>query len=126
MVAAAKIEETTRRYADESKVWWDAAPAQTRTTMFWSGTLGGLVGLLVGLVSPKKSAAVLTAFAGSAVAMLAGASFAKAAQWEPVFVQSWTPAHWAGVWAVAAAMGAMFQTSRVKAPSGAKIAAPQA
>lgn len=126
IIAAAKMQQSAQRVADDAKLWWSAAPGQTRTTMFWAGTFGGLVGLLVGLVSPKKSAAVLTAFAGSAIALLAGSALAKEAHWTPEFAANWSTLHWAGVWAVCAAAGAMIQTSRSRPQARQRLQPAQA
>ena len=63
-------------FADELTRYWNALPQSTRMTLFWSSVLGGLLGIALGLVLPKRAAAVVTSVLGGGLVIFAGSWFA--------------------------------------------------
>lgn len=76
---------------------------------------GALAGMLIGLFRPGKSAAMITAMAGSAIVLFAGIWLVSA--WELPFegVLTREPIAWANIWLVMSLGGWIFQLSRMLA-----------
>ncbi|TVQ60479.1 MAG: hypothetical protein EA378_11425 [Phycisphaerales bacterium] len=64
----------------EAGTFWHSIPPKERFVLLGAGIAGGVLGLLVGLAMPKRSAMLVTALAGSAVWLLGLALAAGTAQ----------------------------------------------
>ncbi len=103
---------------DEAGALWDSIPARERFVLLGSGLAGGVLGLLVGLAMPKRSAMVVTALAGSAVWLLGLALAAGTAQLTIPSMLGEDPAARLILWVAVALVGVGGQvivTKRVKA-----------
>ncbi len=73
--AAARVRVFVRGFTDEFARYWNGLPQSTRMTLFWSSVVGGLLGIAIGLVLPKRAAAVVTSVLGAGMVLLAGSWF---------------------------------------------------
>jgi hypothetical protein len=74
--AAERVRVFVGGFTDELARYWNALAKDTRMTLFWSGVLGGLLGFALGLVLPKRAAAVVTSVLGGGLVIIAGSWFA--------------------------------------------------
>jgi len=88
---------------------WRQIPPLDRLVMLGGGAIGAAIGLLFGLVMPKRSAALVTALAGSAM-LLAGMTWMSSGFNMPGAEQlAHAPKRWVIVWLVLALLGFVWQ-----------------
>jgi hypothetical protein len=113
-----KIEEQAERaqqFAQEmGRRWgeaWASVEPGTRMIMLGACVVGGVVGVLFGLLMPKRSAAVVTSLAGSAIALMSIVWLAGAfeAPGRSVFEQP--PQGMVVIWVIASLVGMIIQMS---------------
>ena len=86
-----------------------------------SSTLAGLaLGLLIGVAMPKKSSALVTSLAGSALWLSAGVALLRSGVEEPPEMLNQPPLVWAVVWGVVAVAGMAVQFGLLKRKDGKK------
>jgi hypothetical protein len=59
------VQEFGQRLIDALRTKWDGMPQKARPTLVLSSVVGGVVGLLLGVIAPTFSAALITALGGS-------------------------------------------------------------
>jgi len=92
---------------------WATVPALDRLVLVGAGAVGGVLGLLFGLAMPKRSAALVTALAGSAVALAGVGYFAGYFSLPGGEALLASPTRWAVIWGMLAIGGFMFQIYRL-------------
>jgi hypothetical protein len=104
--------ERSREFLDEvsasAQREWQARSPRDRAWVLGGGVLGFVTGLLAGVVFTKRSTALLTAMAGSAVWMFAGVSLIRAGGDAPGWLD-FSPQAWAIAWAGATIIGLTLQ-----------------
>lgn len=118
---AVRCEAIVREGADMAKGHWNALSQRERIVVVGS-TFGSLaLGLLVGFMMPKKSTAFITALAGSAVWLTAGAILIDAFIPSMRGLTDQPPTVWAGVWSFTFLLGLVVQLAGLGgAPTGKK------
>lgn len=100
--------------AGELSAEWKEIPHQERLLLSGSGVLGSVVGLFFGLTMPRKSAAVVTAMAGSAIWLTNAAWIADAAGSSYSARVEWTASLKLLTWLFVSFLGAAWQISRLR------------
>lgn len=106
---AVRCEAIVREGLDMAKSHWNALSQRERLVVV-SSTFGSLaLGLLIGFMMPKKATAFITALAGSAIWLTAGAMLIEAFLPAMRGLTDQPPTVWAGVWAFAFLVGLVVQ-----------------
>lgn len=108
LLAAARVRAVVIEAGDFAQTQWSALPVRDRTVLLGATATSFGVGLLAGLVLPKRSSALVTALLGSAIWLTAAVWLIEGvAALEPVraTVAGKSPLFWAIVWSVAAGIG---------------------
>ena len=104
-----RCDAIVREGADMAKSHWNALSQRERLVVVGS-TLGSLaLGLLIGFMMPKKATAFITALAGSAIWLTAGALLIEALLPAMRGLTDQPPTVWAGVWAFVFLVGLVVQ-----------------
>lgn len=106
--------EFVREISSELGKEWNDLKHRDRLLLMGSGFCGGIVGLFCGLTMPRRSAAVVTAMAGSAIWLTNAAWIAEAADSAYTAKIEWTPAFKLGLWIVVSLIGAGWQIMRLR------------
>ncbi len=123
---AGKVRAFVDEHRVELKAKWDTLPTQSRT-MLLACTGGGLVlGVLIGLAAPKKSATLVTSLAGSAAVMGFGYWLLHAMNAELAEKIPQSPIVVGGIWAVLALVGLGVQSQSSGGETKQPPAAPAA
>lgn len=112
--AAERSKAFLKEVTEKLRADYEARPGRDRLVIL-SGTLAGLgLGLLLGVAMPKRSSALVTSLAGSALWLAAGVALVRATtDPTPGFVNQ-PPLVWAVVWGVAAVAGMAIQFGLIK------------
>ncbi len=111
---------------------WASMPARSRSGIIGGALSAGVLGLLLGFLAPKRSAALITAILGSGLVLASGGSLVNIFSADlPAGVTSVLnaePHHWLIAWGVLSLLGVAAQWHTLKRPALAKPAprAPQA
>lgn len=123
---AGKVREFVDEHRAQIRARWDAMPAQSRM-MLMSCAGGGLVlGVLIGLAAPKKSATLVTSLAGSAAVMGFGYWLLHAMNAELAEKVPQSPIVVGGIWAVLTLIGLGVQSQSGGGETKPAPAAPSA
>lgn len=102
---------------------WSRTPSDSKLVLTGGAFGGALLGLIVGVVMPKKSAALFTAFLGAASLLACGTWLAHAAQVPGHELLNRGPVVWLVAWLVAGIAGVSIQTARrEKSPEKNRVA----
>lgn len=99
---------------------WSSLPAKARHSLIVAGLAGASLGLVVGVIMPRKSAALMTATLGSAMMLGSSVSLVRtmdaAAMPQKLLamLEQRGPAAWLVAWAALAVLGMIIQASRRK------------
>ncbi len=113
--------ERTRAFVEAARTriseTWTSIPPDVRASSTLAAIAGGFVGLLVGVLAPRKSCALMTSLVGSGVLLLCGAWLAHA--FAPDAAARFNPSTqvWLGVWGGLTAIGLISQVRRHKEPA---------
>jgi MFS family permease len=111
---SATARERATAIATDLKAKFDALAPRDQLIIAGGGILGGLIGLLAGLVKPKKTAAILSALLGSAIALV---SLTWTSREYDLPIESYlqhTPMRWLGIWLITAGVGLAIQLMMMK------------
>lgn len=118
LIETGKRANEARRFAaelaGEMKAEWNDLPHRERLLLAGSGVGGSILGLFFGLTMPRRSAAIVTAMAGSAIWLTNAAWIADAAGSSYTAKVEWTPMLKLGTWVVVSFIGAAWQISRLR------------
>lgn len=107
--------ETVRTFiahkAEEVRAAWDEVPDSARFALGVSGVAGAVIGFLLGLLAPKRAAAVATALFGSALILGCGGWLAEALSLPGHQYLDQRAVVWLPVWIGIAVVGFAVQTS---------------
>ncbi|MGP1347067.1 MAG: hypothetical protein ACTS3F_10430, partial [Phycisphaerales bacterium] len=104
---------------DELAPHWNAQGERERLLITASGIAGLLLGVALGMILPKKSAGLVTAFIGAAMWLFAAMWLLNLAGWAGADWLPKTATAWTITWAITALIGTLFQwTGAIR--SGAK------
>ena len=92
---------------------WRSVPPLDRLVLVGAAAVGGALGLLFGLSMPRRSAALVTALFGSAVALGGVGYFAGSFSLPGREALLASPTRWVVVWGLLAVAGFMFQIYRL-------------
>lgn len=106
---AERVRRFTNEVIAEAGAGWSDAPAQSRLAIFAGSMSGIAAGFLFGLAMPRRSAAIVTAMAGSALWLANIAFVLDAANLPSVSVDSLSPATKLGIWGAVAMIGVVWQ-----------------
>ncbi len=106
------------KVGESSRSRWEALSARQRIVMLGAGLIGMAAGLLFGMTMPSRSAALMTAMAGSAVALGCGLMLAESYDMPRDWLLDQRPSTWAIGWGVAAAIGLTFQMTVARRGKG--------
>ncbi len=104
--------EVASQLQDEIQDLWSRTPSDSKLTITGGAFGGALLGLIIGAVMPKKSAALFTSFLGAAAVLACGTWLAHAAQIPGHDLLNRGPIVWLGIWLVTGIVGVVIQTSR--------------
>ncbi|MEM9064386.1 MAG: hypothetical protein AAGB51_02730 [Planctomycetota bacterium] len=117
---AERVRRFTNELISEAGGGWSDASAQTRLAIL-AGTMGGAAGgLLFGLAMPRKSAAIVTAMAGSALWLANGAWVLDTLNLPQISMDAVSPAVRLGVWGGVALLGVTWQLAAISRAKAAK------
>lgn len=122
---AGKIHVFAERAFEHLKAWWAATPEQSRQTLLLALGGGLVLGVLLGLAAPKKSAMLVTALAGSGAMLACGVWLLNATSPDLASKIPWTPIVTASVWGGLVLLGLGVQWQHDEKPPAPKPA-PQA
>ncbi|MFO0834841.1 MAG: hypothetical protein U0638_07710 [Phycisphaerales bacterium] len=111
---------------------WASMPMRSRSSIAGGGLAAGVLGLLLGFLAPKRSAALITAILGSGLVLACGGSlvsiFSADLPASVTNVLNAEPRHWLIAWGALSLLGVAAQWHTLKRPAFAKPAprAPQA
>lgn len=94
------------------KDYWDRTPPKSRLLLIAAALVAGLAGALVGQIMPTKAAVVLTAMAGSAMALFSGVYLARAFEAPFAAKLDLGPTIWLCIWGGMAFIGVVSQLRR--------------
>lgn len=117
--AKGELPQTGSAYKDlkaELADVWSRTPDRSRIILIAAAGIGALAGILIGQIMPTKAAAVLTAMAGSGMALASGDWLARAFDAPFRSVLDSGPLLWLSLWAVATFVGVVVQFHRRKPP----------
>jgi len=97
------------KVGESSRSRWEGLTARQRLVMLGGAIVGLATGLLFGMTMPSRSAALMTAMAGSGIAMGCGLLLAESYDVPRDWLLNQRPSTWAIMWGVAAAVGLTFQ-----------------
>lgn len=117
---AQKVKEVLAAKAQDIRTAWDARSGQDRAILAIAGLGSAAVGFVLGLFAPRRSAAIATALAGSAVALASSAWLISAAQLPGREYLDQTAIVWLIIWLVVAAMGVAVQITTIKKKKSAQ------
>lgn len=116
--AAGQTRQFFERLARQTRSLWDDLSPREQAVIVGGTLAGGVVGLLVGLVMPRKSAAIVTAMAGAALWLASATWLAHAARVPGRELLHRSPLAWAAIWLAVSALGVAVQLARLRpAPS---------
>lgn len=118
--------EVASQLQDEIQDLWSRTPTDSRLTLTGGAFGGALLGLIIGVVMPKKSAALFTSFLGAASVLACGTWLANAAQLPGHEMLNRGPIAWLGIWLVTGIAGVVIQTSRHEKSAAKAKAQPAA
>jgi len=104
----ARVRAFFAQLADELSPIWKDLPARDRALLILASITGWAVGLALGMVIPKKSAAIVAAGAGAALWLPAALWLAHAAGMSPNAIPN-DGLLWLGIWAGLSVLGAGIQ-----------------
>lgn len=96
-----------RSFTDNAAGYWNAMPPQSRTTIVLGAVAGGLLGLLIGAIAPRRAAAIMTGLCGSGVLLACGLALTE--RLAIIEVPRWPLQGWLIAWAVVGVFGAAAQ-----------------
>jgi len=99
--------DLSRSFADNAVGYWNALPPQSRTTIVLGAIAGGLLGLLIGAIAPRRAAAIMTGLCGSGVLLACGVALTE--RMDIAQVPRWPLQSWLIAWAVVGVVGAAAQ-----------------
>ncbi|MDX2016681.1 MAG: hypothetical protein SFY95_03455 [Planctomycetota bacterium] len=111
---AATARERASAIGADLKAKFDALAPRDQLIISGGGVLGGLIGLLAGLVKPKKTAAILSALLGSAIALVSLTWTSREYDLPFASYLQHTPMRWLGLWLITAGVGLAIQLSMMK------------
>ncbi len=114
--------EVASQLQDEIQDLWSRTPSDSKLTITGGAFGGALLGLIIGVLMPKKSAALFTSFLGAASLLACGTWLAQAASIPGHELLNRGPIAWLGIWLVTGIAGVVIQTSRRE--KAARKAAP--
>ncbi|MEZ6242049.1 MAG: hypothetical protein R3B57_03310 [Phycisphaerales bacterium] len=97
------------KVGDSTRSEWETLSPRQRVVMLGAALVGLATGLLFGMTMPTRSAALMTAMAGSGVAIGCGLMLAESYDVPRDWLLNQRPSTWAILWGVAAAVGLTFQ-----------------
>lgn len=112
--AAGQTRQFVERLARQTRSLWDDLSPREQAVLVGGTLVGGIVGLLVGLVMPRKSAAIVTAMAGAALWLASTTWLAHAAQVPGRELLHRSPLAWAGIWLAVSVLGVVVQLARLR------------
>ena len=108
----------TRRFfehlARQTRTLWADLSPREQAVLVGGSLVGGVLGLLVGLVMPRKSAAIVTAMAGAGLWLASATWLAHAAQIPGRELLHRSPLAWAAIWLAVSALGVAVQLTRLR------------
>lgn len=104
--------EAATQLQEQVQDLWSRTPSDSKLTLTGGAFGGALLGLIVGVVMPKKSAALFTAFLGAASLLACGTWLAHAAQLPGHGMLDRGPVAWLLIWLATGAAGVVIQTAR--------------
>lgn len=115
-----QIKEHVRNAAEQSKAFlayvrdsaraeWDARTSRERVVILGSGMAGMLLGLIGGVIFPKRATALITALLGGAIGLGAGVALLRALAGLGPDALAFSPQTWAIVWVGTAVIGVCLQ-----------------
>lgn len=126
---AASLATNTRAFVNDLSAdlaeRWDAMTPRARLILFGGTLAGWMLGLAIGLASPKRTSAIVTAFLGAALWLACGLYLLRAGGVSLPDALADRPLWWAIGWLAVALAGVGVQsiTSRAKPPAPAPAAA---
>lgn len=90
---------------------WEGLPDRTRAVIGITTFFGAVGGVLLGLIGPRSASATVTAFAGGAATIIAGASLANSYGWMHHQLGDFSPAALMGTWLAVAGAGLWVQST---------------
>jgi len=111
---AREVQEFVTAKFQDLRTAWEARTGQDRLILAGSGIGAAVAGFLVGLMAPRRSAAVATALVGSAVWMASAAWIATATRAPGHEHLDQTAVVWLVIWLVVASMGVALQITGLK------------
>lgn len=106
---ALKVREFFAALWEELKPHWQAQGDRERLVIIASSVLGGLLGIALGMMLPRKAAGLVTGFVGAALWMFAAIWLVNLAGWALPSVLPETPSGWVLLWAALGVVGTLFQ-----------------
>ncbi len=111
--ALLQVGQRVERFADEVRAEmerrWSALTGRGRAVLAGTVMGGAVLGLILGLGSPRRSAAMVTALAGSAVVLVSSDWLVRAVWPSLLDGREPTPAVWLAAWIAMATIGAVVQ-----------------
>ncbi len=118
--AAGRSRAFLSKVGESSKASWEGLSARQRAVMFGAALVGMMAGLLFGMTMPTRSAAMMTAMAGSAIALGCGLMLAESYDAPRDWLLGQPPSTWAIMWGVVAAIGLTFQMTVARKGRGGR------
>lgn len=111
---AQKVREFVRAKVEDLNTAWEARSGQDRLVLAGSGLGAALAGFLLGLLAPRRSAAIATALVGSAVWLGSAAWLVAAMETPGRKLLDQSAVVWLVIWLVAATLGVAAQITGLR------------
>jgi len=112
--AAGQTRLFVERLVHQTRALWDDLSPRERMILVGGTLAGGVLGLLLGVVMPRKSAAVVTAMAGAGLWLASAAWLAHAVEMPGRELLHRSPLAWTAIWLAVSFVGVVVQIGRLK------------